>query len=136
MNEAVNEYKTKYNATRLKFEIVPGACFLGKKEDGVSIVHKVWVNSGWQMLKDLIGMIKNKLAKYKVTFSNVKFVPHITLTKVRSNDKNVIDLIKNDTDVLGHLKSVSVPKEIEKGFDLKSDISLYNGDIKLASYNL
>jgi len=136
LQEAVDLYKNVIPTTQLRFKALPGAYFVPKGLHEISIVQNVILDNGLGYINKLTSIIKNVFTKHKLKLWILDMGAHVNFVQIKSDDSQMIQLIKTDKKTLSHLASIRPQKGSDKGFDAKSEIHLYDGNKRLATYSL
>jgi len=136
LKKVVEAYKKSTPETKLNFKALPKAYFIPKGLHEILIVQDVALNQGFSNISKLMSMIKKACIEHNVRLRFLPMGAHINFAQITSDDSQLIQLIKNDKKTLAHLVSVKPQKGADKGFDVKSEIHLYDGNKRLATYSL
>jgi len=136
LREAVAQYKSIVHDTKFNFKVQKSTLFVSRVPTRLEIVQNVEVNTGLSNLNKLKNLIKKYFDKYKIESSALGLGVHVGYAKIKSEDQDLISLLRHDKKIENLLKSVWAPKGTADNFTVVSKINLYDGLKRLASYDL
>jgi len=136
LQDAVNSYKSDDFKTQLAFKALPKAYFIQRGANELLVIQNITLTKGADEVSNLMKIIKNLFDERNIDLQFLQMGAHVNFAQIKSDNSQIIQLIKNDKNTLEHLASVEPQKGTDKGFDVKSLIHLYDGSKRLATYSL